>query len=174
MFSLVISFLLALHVAALPYRLQGVDIVSGKAVEAEAKSAVVVFLSAKCPCSHDHTGELAELAKTYPQYKFFGVHSNADETAAETKAYFEKLNLPFPVVQDAGAAAANHFKALKTPHVFVLNSAGETVYQGGVSDSKDFERSDRKYLREALKDLHENKPVKTAAARSLGCAIKRK
>lgn len=137
------------------------------------KAAVVAFLSAKCPCSNSHMQELSSLAKEYTDFEFLAVHSNADEDEVTTKTYFTENKLPFPVAQDQGAKLANQFKALKTPHVFVVSAGGEILYQGGVSSSKDFDRADRKYLREALSDLHAGKPVKTPEGRTLGCVISR-
>ncbi len=157
-------------------KLQGDDLVSGKKVTIESvtkKGLVVVFLSTVCPCSQSHVSELKQLKKDFPEFEFVAVHSNAEEPAELTRAYFQKADLPFPVVQDKDFAIANQFGALKTPHAFVLNSLGQTVYRGGVSNSKRIEGADRKFLREALQDVQDGHPVRTASARSLGCTISR-
>lgn len=159
---------------ALP--LQAPDLFSKKevTVKAQGKKAVVVaFLSAVCPCSDSHMQELSSLAKEYGDFEFIAVHSNVDEEEGPTKTYFTENKLPFPIVQDTGAKLADQFKALKTPHVFVVAPGGDILYQGGVSSSKDFARADRKYLREALSDLHAGKAVKTPEGRTLGCVISR-
>lgn len=174
MIQLLFTFVITSICAAQPISFSGSDLVSGQELKFDGKGMVIAFLSAKCPCSNDHVGELAELKKSFPGYKFVGIHSNADETLAEAKTYFAKIGLPFPVIQDDGAKIADQFKAFKTPHVFVINELGEAVYQGGVTDSKKFQRAERKYLREALNDLKNHQSVKTAEARTLGCAISRK
>jgi hypothetical protein len=143
------------------------------AVETGEKGTVVVFLSAECPCSNSHVGELRQLAQEHPEFHFVGVHSNGDEAESESRAYFTKVGLPFPAVQDADAKIADRFKAFKTPHAFVLRPDGEVVYRGGVTDSKDCVKSDRKYLREALDDVTHGRPVRTPETRTLGCAISR-
>ena len=134
---------------------------------------VVVFLSARCPCSHSHLDELRTLAQEFSSFKFVAVHSNSDEDERMAKDYFQTNPLPFPAIKDVKAALANKFKANKTPHAFVVNENGDIEYQGGVSSSERFQKAERKYLREALTDLVENKLVRTPHARTLGCAIGR-
>lgn len=154
----------------------GVDILTGKPVTAApgSKGLVIAFLSAKCPCSMSHIPELNELATQFKDFSFIGVHSNMDENEQLSRAYFAKTKLPFPVIADSNAKLADRFKALKTPHVFVVASDGRILFQGGMSDSKDCANADRHYLKEALGDLHAGKPVREASVRSLGCTISRR
>jgi len=157
-------------------QLKGRDVTSGTAVSLDLKGrkgAVVVFLSAVCPCSNSHIKELTTLPKDFPEFAFLGVHSNTDEAKDPTQAYFKTAKLPFPVVQDSGAKIADEFKAYKTPHAFVVKPDGEVLYQGGVSSSRNFENADRKFLREALDDLQNGRAVKTPEGRTLGCVIAR-
>ena len=134
---------------------------------------MIVFLSAKCPCSNSHIEEIKNLSKEYPKYQFIGIHSNADENFPESQSYFKSLDLPFPVIEDEHSKLAVEFKALKTPHAFLISKTGETLYKGGVSSSRDFSASDRKYLREALIDSKAGKKVSTPEGRTLGCVIER-
>lgn len=144
-------------------------------VSAEGKKGlVVVFLSAKCPCSDSHIAELKDLYNQYKNFNFVAIHSNTDENTELTESYFAEATLPFKVIQDDGAKLADELKAFKTPHAYVFLPNGETAYQGGMSNSKDCKRSDRKYLREALSDLDQGKKVATPEGRTLGCSIARK
>ncbi len=149
------------------------EISSWKTDSLSQKGLVVVFLSAKCPCSHSHVAELKSLHEKYKSFEFVGIHSNTDEAEEFTKDYFQKAQLPFTVIQDPNAKLADQLKAYKTPHVFVFNKQGEIAYQGGVSDSNKFDHSEKKFLREALEDLDSGHAVRTASSRSLGCAISR-
>jgi peroxiredoxin len=102
-----------------------------------------------------------------------GVHSNVDETLEQTQEYFKAQGLDFPVIQDDKTKTADAWKALKTPHVFVVSPEGNVLYKGGVSDSAKFENASKFYLREALEDLAQDRAVKTAQTRVLGCVIER-
>ncbi len=139
----------------------------------EKKGLVVVFLSAKCPCSNSHNVELRDLAQTHKEFNFVAVHSNVDEGKDLSKPYFEKAAFPFPVIEDEKAKLADQLQVLKTPHAYIFGSNGEVLYQGGVSNSKDCAKADRKFLREALEDLQAGKKVRIPEGRTLGCAISR-
>ena len=164
------------HSLQIPSNLQGKSLINDEVVQLsseKSKALVVVFLSAKCPCSNSHNSELQDLALKFPDFKFVAVHSNADEDKTLAHNYFKKVSFPFPVIRDEKAKLADHFKALKTPHAFLISSKNEILYQGGISNSKDCEKADRKYLREALTDVQQNQPIRTPEGRTLGCAISR-
>ncbi|KYG61653.1 hypothetical protein AZI86_18315 [Bdellovibrio bacteriovorus] len=175
-FILVLIPLFSVFAGATPApTIKGADVFSGKVLEVTPKEqgTVVVFLSAVCPCSNSHVEELKNLSKEFPQFSFVAVHSNTDEDAKTTQEYFKKVAISFPVIQDGEAKIADEFKALKTPHAFVLSRDGKMLYQGGVSSSRDITKADRKFLREALTDLKENRSVQTPEGRTLGCTISR-
>lgn len=157
-------------------QLEGQDLLKQKTIVVSSenkKGLVVVFLSAKCPCSNSHVFEVQKLSQEYADFQFVAVHSNMDEDLKISLPYFEKAGLSFPVLEDQNTKLADELKALKTPHAFVYLANGEKVYEGGVSNSKDCERSDRLYLREALQDLEAGREVRTPEGRTLGCVITR-
>lgn len=144
----------------------------------EMLASVVVFLSAKCPCSESHEPVIANLAKEYKNKKieFVIVHSNQDETADQAKSHFSKWitthQLDVPVVHDEKAVIANQFKALKTPHAFIVQN-NKIIFSGGVDDSANAPDAKKHFLKDALDDLTQGKPIRVTQARALGCQIKR-
>lgn len=151
----------------------GLDLRSGKKTDLTVKSdqwTAVVFLSPTCPCSNSHVSALEELAKANPSIQFVGIHSNSSDTTVAS-TYFKAKKLSFPVLQDDGGHWASQYKALRTPHAYLISPDGKTVFQGGVTDSSDCSRSTRNYLREAIADTTNQRPVKTPLARALGCPI---
>lgn len=139
----------------------------------ENSHSVLIFLSAKCPCSNSHTQILKNLSSEYKEFQFYAIHSNADEDAALTKSYFAKAAFPFPTLQDTKSELANKLGALKTPHAFVLNQKGEVIYQGGVTDSHIGPEAKKNFLKEVLEDLREGKNPRHKEGRALGCYIQR-
>lgn len=113
------------------------------------------------------------MAADFKDFSFVGIHSNADETVNEAKTYFSAAQLPFPVLQDAQSKFADEYKALKTPHAFVLSPDGKILYKGGVTSSASGSASDKQYLRNALTNLVDGKAVELAQTRTLGCVIER-
>ncbi|WP_374033280.1 thioredoxin-like domain-containing protein [Bdellovibrio bacteriovorus] len=156
--------------------LSGLDVLNSETktfATANHKATVLVFLSAKCPCSASHEALLKDLAQQYKDFQFVGIHSNSDETAEETQKHFREAKLLFPVIQDARSQWANKLGALKTPHAFVLNPSGEMIYHGGVTDSHVGPSAKKQFLKEVLEDLQAGKPSRHKEGRALGCYIQR-
>lgn len=156
--------------------IQGELLLSGQKTSVDSidkKGLVVVFMSAKCPCSNSHNAELTDLSQTYKDFNFVVIHSNADEVKSVSVPYFTQANFPFPVIEDYKAELANKLNAFKTPHAYIFSSDGKVLYEGGMSNSKDIAKADRKFLREALEDVQAGKSVRTPEGRTLGCFISR-
>jgi peroxiredoxin len=137
------------------------------------QKTVLIFLSAKCPCSNSHISTIKNLHAKYQNFQFIAIHSNADETPEETNKYFAQVALPFKLIEDQNTELANQYKAYKTPHAFVLDNYGKILYQGGITNSAKAESADQFFLADALEDLQLERPVKTKFGRTLGCVIQR-
>lgn len=157
--------------------LEGTDVVSEKKISfdltSSAKGNVLVFLSAKCPCSASHEILLNDLTKKFPDFKFIGIHSNSDEDSSLTKSHFKEAQLNFPVLQDIKNLWANQLGALKTPHAFVFNPHGDLLYQGGVTDSHVGPSAKQQFLKNVLEDIQQGKAPRISEGRALGCFIQR-
>ncbi|AHI06200.1 spb1 gene forserine protease-related protein [Bdellovibrio bacteriovorus W] len=168
--------LTTLTFAGAPY-FKGADVLKNQDVTlsfpSKKDTTVLVFLSATCPCSASHEGVLAELQEQFPDIPFYGIHANADEDTETTKNHFESVKLPFPVLQDNNTVLADKLGALKTPHVFVLDKNGKTIYHGGVTNSHVGPSADKHFLKEVLEDISQNKPPRHKEGRALGCYIQR-
>jgi hypothetical protein len=136
-------------------------------------NTLLVFLSARCPCSLSHLNSLRTLAETYPKVRFIGVHANREEPADEVKKELSWNKVPFPVLEDTDQALANALGALKTPHAFLIGSRGGVVYRGGVDDSHDAARAKNRYLASALDAILGGRTPEPNETRALGCSIAR-
>jgi peroxiredoxin len=161
--------------ASVLQKLEGLSPINGTSfkVDPQAKDYVVVFLSAKCPCSDSHIPELKALAEKFKDVQFIGVHSNLDETKEMTESYFKNAGLPFTLIHDPKGEIADDLKAYKTPHAFVLSHDGEILYQGGVTNSSTASKATEHFLQAALSDLKEGRKIKVSNGRTLGCVISR-
>lgn len=165
--------------ASTPPSVSGIEVVTGKKTMSDLSQAklgtVVVFLSAKCPCSASHEVELKSLYEAYSNkgFQFVGVHSNHDENLEFSRAHFKDSSLPFPIVEDVSNQIADAFGALKTPHVFIIGKNREVLYQGGVDDSNNHANAKTFYLRNTLAALLEGKEAPLKETRTLGCVIQR-
>lgn len=157
--------------------ISGIDLLTQKQVtisaDASKKGLVVIFLSAICPCSNSHISEINSLAEEYKDFTFVGVHSNPEEDSKSSAEYFTNAKLKFPIVQDEKSVLANKYKALKTPHVFIVDSKDQIIYQGAVSNSREFGEATEKLLRETLKTIQAGQKITNPKTRPLGCVISR-
>ena len=98
-------------------------------------STVAIFLSKDCPCSKGNLDYINELSKEFPEFQFIGIHSKKNTSNDEIKSYLKDKPLHFDIYNDSDLKIADLFKALKTPHAFILNPQGEIVYNGGITNS---------------------------------------
>ncbi|MBP9679780.1 MAG: redoxin domain-containing protein [Bacteriovorax sp.] len=137
------------------------------------KPTVVVFLSKDCPCSKGNLDYINELAQQFTSFRFIGIHSKKQTTPDEVNLYLQDKNIRFDVFNDPDLTIADQFKALKTPHAFILSTTGEILYNGGVTNSTFPKNAKDFFLRDAIINIQNHKaPVKTET-KALGCFIVR-
>lgn len=150
---------------------------------------ILVFISDICPCSQNHREHLNNLAKRFPlpQFQFFAVISEpvTKERVESAAAYFSDTHFQFPIIADPQQVLVKKYHALKTPHVTILkrtllekkadNPLGDfkVIYEGGVSNDRDFSDATVHYLEDNLIALKEHTPLKHKNGMSLGCYIRR-
>ncbi|RLA62671.1 MAG: hypothetical protein DRQ88_08875 [Epsilonproteobacteria bacterium] len=155
--------------------IKGFDLVSGisKEVKLEGQFSVVYFFNVNCPCSKAHFDHLNSLKNRFPDFSFIGFHSNKAISQKTAKKYFAKFEIEFPIFLDKELYFANIFKALKTPHVFIVDPQGELVFQGGATNSRNPKKASKFYLLDALTALNQGQQPPTVVAKTLGCYIQR-
>lgn len=160
---------------ALSLPIQSLDIGTQKGFSTErSKTHVLLFLSHDCPCVNSHLAHLSELQETFTDFQFVGVQFPVADKEQELMDFYRQAELSFPVLMDEKFELINKYKALRTPHVFILRNEAQILYQGSVSDSTDIERSQHRYLEQALVQLRKDEPVKPNKTRPLGCVIPRR
>ena len=83
---------------------------------------------------------------------------------------------PTAVLLDPSGTVGRLYRAKTTPHMFVIDPAGNLQYMGGIdsiatADVADIPKAEP-YLKEALVAVVENKPVTHAVSKPYGCSIK--
>jgi AhpC/TSA family len=84
--------------------------------------------------------------------------------------------MPTKVLLDPSGGVARLYAAKTTPHMFVIDAKGTLQYMGGIdsiatSDEADIPRAEP-YLKEAMLEVVQGKPVAHPVTKPYGCSIK--
>jgi hypothetical protein len=83
---------------------------------------------------------------------------------------------PTAALLDASGDLGHMYDAKTTPHMIVINPAGNIIYDGAIDDHPTSDQSDiaksKNFVDEALTEAMAGKPVDTPATRPYGCSVK--
>jgi peroxiredoxin len=135
---------------------------------------VINFWSAECPWSARADQELAPiLRETGDPVVLLSVASNANEGAEQIRSEAAKRGIPLLLV-DSNNKVADHYGAITTPHLFVLDSRGTLRYQGALDDVTFRQRTpSQNYLHQALDALLKGEDPDPSRTPPYGCTIVR-
>jgi len=138
----------------------------------KGKILVIEFLATRCPYSLAQDKVIRQICADYSKkgVAFLGINSNKQEPAEEVAKHQKEKKLGFPVLKDWNNVVADLFKAITTPHVFVIDAKGVLRYKGAIEPQRGTKTP---HLRNALDDLLAGKEVRLKETRQWGCTIKR-
>lgn len=88
----------------------------------------------------------------------------------------EKGAAPYAVLIDEAGTVGGLYRALTTPHMFVINPQGTVVYMGGIDDKPTARAADletaRPHVDIALQEAMAGKPVSVPTSQPYGCNVK--
>ncbi|MGA1191063.1 MAG: thioredoxin family protein [Bdellovibrionota bacterium] len=150
------------------------------------KIVVLEWTNPECPyvVKHYETGNMQRLQKQYTERGviWLTVNSSAmnkqgNMSSEQAQSYIsEKGAAPSAYLIDSSGTIGKMYGAKTTPHMFIVNSAGELAYTGAIDDNSSSRHSSiegaQNYVAEALDALLESKPIQTASTRAYGCSVK--
>ncbi len=152
------------------------------------KIIVLEWLNHGCPYvkKHYNSGNMQKLQKTYAAKGviWFSIVSSAPgkqgymtpEEATETVK--QKNASPKAVLLDPEGNAGKLYGAKTTPHMFIIDSDGILVYNGGIDDIRSTSTDDidkaKNYVQMALDELLAGKDVSVRTSQPYGCSVKYK
>jgi peroxiredoxin len=121
--------------------------------DAAAKNVVWLSVSSTAPGASDYLAPAVLAAK----YKEWGA-------------------APTALLMDDSGAVGKAYGAKTTPHLFVIDAAGQLVYAGGIDDKRSANPADipgaKNFVRAALDESLAGKPVSVGSAPPYGCSVK--
>jgi peroxiredoxin len=155
---------------------------TGDAVTVDPTSSVatvVVFTSNHCPYALAWHDRLQVLARDYAARRVSVVQINSNDeeikpagSTAHSAERVENGDFAGPYLRDADQGVAAAFGAQRTPEVSVIDASGTVVYHGAPDADFEDESQSAAYLRNALDDVLEHRPVERAITPAVGCTIK--
>ena len=83
---------------------------------------------------------------------------------------------PLAVILDPSGGIGHAYGAKTTPHMYIVDESGKLIYMGGIdsiatADANDIPRATQ-YVRAALREMADGKPVSNPVTRPYGCSVK--
>jgi thiol-disulfide isomerase/thioredoxin len=135
---------------------------------------IVNFWSRECPHSERADGLILGWLKEWNgEVELLSIASNRNESAQSVERASRARSLP-TVLTDAQTVVADLYKAVTTPHVFVVDKGGILRYRGAVDDVTFRNRkATRFYLKEAVESLLDGRLPGLTDTPAYGCTIVR-
>lgn len=100
-----------------------------------------------------------------------------DYSAVQLKDWLKGHNAaPTAYLRDQDGKVGHLYHARTTPHMFVINKDGTLMYEGAIDSIASARKSDiakaTNYVRVALTDLKDGKPIEKKASEPYGCSVK--
>ena len=152
----------------------------------KGKTVVLEWTNHDCPYvrKHYHSGNMQALQKeaTSKGIIWLSIISSAPGkqghvSAAQANELTKSRNAaPTAVILDESSAIGRLYGAKTTPHMYIINPAGDLVYMGGIDNIASSNEDDipkaTNYVKVALQDLAEGKPIADQVTRPYGCSVK--
>ena len=152
----------------------------------KGKTVVLEWTNHDCPYvrKHYHSGNMQALQKeaTSKGIVWLSIISSAPGkqghvSAAQANELTQSRHAaPSAVILDESSAIGRLYGAKTTPHMYIINPAGELVYMGGIdsipSSNEDDIPKATNYVKVALQDLAAGKPIAEKVTRPYGCSVK--
>lgn len=142
------------------------------------KIVVLEWVNPDCPFVQRHyrAGTMKRLAEKYQSkgVVWLAINSTHYMGKEDNRRWIEKYKLPYPILDDHTGRVGRLYGAKTTPHMFIIDTSGKLVYQGGIDDDPRGAKNGGalNYVERALDELLAGKPVSIPQSKPYGCSVK--
>lgn len=141
------------------------------------KIVVLEWVNPQCPFvqRHYNSKTMQTLASKYQDkgVVWLAINSTSSAGVKDNKAWVDKYELSYPILDDNLGKVGREYGAKTTPHVFVIDRTGKVVYKGAIDNDPQGEKSDKvNYVDQTLQQLVQGKTVELKETKSYGCSVK--
>ncbi len=146
----------------------------------DAKGYIVVFTCNECPFAKMYEDRLIELHNKYASQGYVVVAINPNVSESNEKENFASMQkraaekkFPFVYLADEKHEVFPKYGAVRTPHVFLLDSDKKVQYIGTIDDNARSAANVKvKYLENAIQALQKGKTPEVTFTKAIGCPVK--
>lgn len=144
----------------------------------KGKTVVLEWINPECPFvirHHETTTTMADLAGAYADkgVVWLGINTTSHYDHAKNKAWAERLELPYPVLNDSDGTVGRKYGVTRTPELVIIDKAGNIAYHGAIDDDPRGNKPDAtNYVKNALDEVLAGKAVSVPKTEPYGCTIK--
>ncbi len=145
------------------------------------KAVLLLFIAPECPVSNYYAPEYSRLAKAYGERGVltYGIHCDADLTAADAAQHAQEYGLKFPILLDPEQKLTRAVGATITPEAVLISAEGQVFYRGRIDDKfalngKRREVPTQHDLVDAIEAVLDGKSPPSAETKGFGCPIPKK
>lgn len=151
----------------------------------KGKIVVIESYNSDCPYCHNQyaTGAMQDLQKelaakgvVWLLVNSVNPHNSSHRTDAQARQEMASEKMDVTAWLDDSSGAIGHLYNMKTtPDMYVIDQKGTLVYEGAIDNQPDpfhDPKSARNYVREAVNDLVDGKPIAVSQTKPYGCSVK--
>ncbi|MFH1715938.1 MAG: redoxin domain-containing protein [Planctomycetota bacterium] len=147
----------------------------------KGKTVVLEWFNFECPFSlyhHETANTMGDLAAKHKSkgVVWLAVNSTSSTTPQANHEFARKHKLTYPVLDDRSGKVGRAYGAKTTPHMFIINTNGDIVYDGAIDNSPMGKAPAGQklvnYVDKALAELNAGGKVSTPNTKSYGCSVK--
>ena len=137
---------------------------------------VMMFIAPDCPLCKTLSQPFNELAAKYPTIQFLAVHSGKNYDAMELNMFATETKFKPAIFRDYEYEVAHQFDATITPEFILVDSLGQTLYQGLMDDRilqlGSYKQTwEKMYLEDAIKSVLQNTKPEIQKTDAVGCVL---
>ncbi len=142
------------------------------------KVVVLEWTNPECPFVKRHyspeTMTMVKLAKSYKDQPvvWLAINSTNFHDQAYNKEWHDKLELPYPVLDDHTGKVGRLYGATNTPHLYVVDTEGKLAYQGAIDDKPRGGDASVNYVKQAIDALLAGQAPSPNQTKPYGCTVK--
>ena len=147
-----------------------------------AKGYIVAFTCNECPFAKMYEDRLIDIHNTYASqgYAVVAINPNvSDDNAGENfkamQSRAKEKGFPFAYLADENQDVFPKYGAVRTPHIFLLDSERKVQYIGTIDDNARSASDVKvKYLENAIQALQKGQKPEVNFTKAIGCPVKAK